>query len=127
MDVAPIYASEEDTAVVEEANPTKDTNTQTQKSMIKVAKVPQSLMHNRMGHRPISTLLLAQESAQWGDVVMTDDTEAFCETCRITTAKRRNRGKANLEDLADMVPGMFLMIDVVYNPVSESITPNTYF
>ena len=55
-------------------------------------KISQSLLHRRLGHRSMSTILMAHEDEIWDDANVILDSEEFCETCRITTARKSNRG-----------------------------------
>jgi hypothetical protein len=89
--------------------------------------VPQSLLHQRLGHRATSTLLLANEVNIWADTAIQRDEDIFCETCRLTTARKANRGHAHLEDMEDILPGSFVMVDIVANPTTSSITAASFF
>jgi hypothetical protein len=93
----------------------------------KRTKVQQRLLHRRLGHRPISALLLAQRDNIWSDIEIIPEQDEFCETCKITTAQKANRGRQPLEDLEPVVPGTFVMVDIINNPSSRSITRNTFF
>jgi transposase InsO family protein len=93
----------------------------------KRTRVQQRLLHRRLGHRPISTLLLAQRDNLWSDIEIVPEQDEFCETCKITTAQKANRGSQPLEDLEPVVPGTFVMVDILTNPSTKSITRNTYF
>jgi hypothetical protein len=55
----------------------------------------------------MSTIMMAHEGGIWNDVNIIADPEEFCETCRITTARKANRGSKPLDDLEDIVPGTF--------------------
>ncbi|KAG7340238.1 reverse transcriptase RNA-dependent DNA polymerase [Nitzschia inconspicua] len=120
IDIDPIYAAEEvnHEAVLTVSKPTAPCRKQI---------VEQNLLHRRLGHRAISTLLLANEDNVWADVRMTTDNDHFCETCKITTARKANRGSNPLETIDTLVPGMCIMVDIVKNPSSESITSSTYY
>jgi hypothetical protein len=50
------------------------------------AKIATTLLHQRLGHRAVSALLLADEDRIWADVDVVPDPEEFCDICRITTA-----------------------------------------
>ena len=58
---------------------------------------------------------------------MTEEEDDFCETCKITTAQKANRGTRPLEDLEPLVPGTFVMVDIISNPFQTSIKRGTYF
>jgi transposase InsO family protein len=90
-------------------------------------KISQSLLHRRLGHRSFASILLAHEDELWDDVQVTEDRDEFCEICSITTARKANTGRGNLEALGNVVPGEVVMIDIVNNPATESITPDTHF
>ncbi|KAG7372377.1 integrase core domain containing protein [Nitzschia inconspicua] len=120
IDTDPIYAAEE-------INQDRVLTVTQPETARRKHSVEQHLLHQRLGHRAISTLLLAEEDDVWADVRMIPDQEKFCQTCKITTAHKANRGSSPLEQLDDLVPGMCVMVDIVKNPVSESITSNTYY
>jgi transposase InsO family protein len=90
-------------------------------------KICQSLLHRRLGHRSMSTILMADEDDMWNDVDVIQDREEFCETCKITTARKSNRGANPLEELGEVVPGQFVMTDIVTNPTQRSITADSHF
>jgi hypothetical protein len=90
-------------------------------------KICQSLFHRRLGHRSMSAILMADEDDIWNDVDVVQDSEEFCETCRITTARKANRGTNSLEALGEVVLGKIVMIDIETNPARRSITTDTHF
>jgi hypothetical protein len=90
-------------------------------------KISQSLLHRRLGHRSMSTILMADEDDMWNDVNVVQDREEFFETCRITTARKSNRGTNSLEELGAVVPGQMVMIDIITNPAQRTITTDTHF
>jgi hypothetical protein len=87
IDVDPIYANEE-------VNEQRVLNV----SDARKTTVSQNLLQQRLGHRATSALLLAQEDKLWSDATFTEDKDHFCETCRITTARKANRGATPIED-----------------------------
>ena len=90
-------------------------------------KIGQSLLHRRLGHRSFASILLAHEDKLWDDVQVIEDRDEFCETCIITTARKANTGRGNLETLGNVVPGEVIMVDIVNNPSAESITSDTHY
>jgi hypothetical protein len=116
IDVDPIYA-------IEEVNQQQVLSVNNNKRV----SVSQTLLHQRLGHRATSALHLAHEDNLWSGIIVRGDKDHFCETCRITTARKANRGKNPIETLEDLVPGTFISVDIVKNPTKESITPATYF
>ncbi|KAG7336585.1 hypothetical protein IV203_014897 [Nitzschia inconspicua] len=120
IDTDPIYAAEE-------INQDRVLTVTQPETARRKHSVKQNLRHQRLGHRAISTLLRAVEDDVWADVRMIPGQEKFCQTCKITTARKANRGLTPLEQLDELVPGMCVMVDIVKNPVSESITSTTYY
>jgi hypothetical protein len=49
-----------------------------------LTKIPQSLLHRRLGHRSIASLMMGDQDVLWDDVQMIPDRDEFCETCQIT-------------------------------------------
>jgi hypothetical protein len=70
---------------------------------------------------------MAYEDGIWNDKKSVSDPEEFCQTCQITTARKANRGKSPLDELQEIIPGTFVMIDIANNPSNRSITSSTYF
>jgi transposase InsO family protein len=66
---------------------------------------------------------LAIEDNIWANTAISKDEE----TCRITTARKANRGHTPLETMDDLIPGSFVMVDIVTNPATSSITATSYF
>jgi hypothetical protein len=92
----------------------------------KLTKVSQSLLHRRLGHRSISSLLLAVRDVLWDDIQITPDRDELCETCEITLFRKAKKGNNPLEDLGEGIPGQMVMIDIIHNPIDRSITTDTY-
>jgi hypothetical protein len=65
----------------------------------KLTRVSQSLLHRRLGHRSISSLLLPDRDVLWDDIQITPDRDEFCDKCEITLSRKANRGNNPLEDL----------------------------
>jgi hypothetical protein len=62
----------------------------------------------------------SQRDNIWSDIEIIPEQDEFCETCKITTAQKANRGKQPLEGLEPVVPGTFVMMDIINNPSSRS-------
>lgn len=88
----------------------------------KPTKISVRLLHRRLGHRPMSTIVLAGEHNLWEDTEVVEDRDDFCETCKITTARIQP-----IEGKNELGPGTFVTVDIVNNPATRSITANTYF
>jgi hypothetical protein len=58
------------------------------------------------------------------NVKIVPDKDEFCETCKITLARKANRGKKPLENLGP--PGQMIMIDIIPSPATRLLTPDTY-
>jgi hypothetical protein len=86
IDVDPIYSEE---AINERR---VHTVTYTNTNRHKKTLVPQLLLHQRLGHRHTSTLLMVDEDNIWADTTIAKDEDRFCETCRLTTARKANKG-----------------------------------
>jgi hypothetical protein len=91
-----------------------------------LTKVSQSLLHRRLGHRSISSLVLADRDVLWDDIQITPDRDDFCETCEITLSRKAKRGSNPLEELGKDIPGQMVMIDIIHNPATCSLTKDTY-
>jgi hypothetical protein len=120
VDVDPIYTEE---AINQQRVHSVRSNT----DITKKVQVPQTLLHQCLGHRNTSTLLMAIEDNNWADTAICKDEDNFCETCRITTARKANRGHTPLETMDDLTAGSFVMVDTVTNSATSSITAASYF
>jgi transposase InsO family protein len=70
---------------------------------------------------------MATEDDIWADAAIDPVDDRFCETCRLTTARKANKGNSPLEELEDLIPGSFVMVDIVTNPTSFSVAAATFF
>lgn len=52
-----------------------------------------ALMHNRLGHRSVGAILLANKDDLWNDVSVTPEPDKICKRCRITLSRKANRSK----------------------------------
>ena len=94
---------------------------------VKIHKLPQGLIHRRLGGRAFSTIQLADEDNIWKDVKLIPEVDDFCTTGKITVARKADRGNKTLEE-TNLIPGTHVMVDIVDNPCkAHSITSNTQF
>jgi hypothetical protein len=84
------------------------------------------LMHNRLGHRHTSSILLAHQNNIWNDVAVKSDPESICETCQITLSRRTNRNHDRPADYPTE-PGRMVMADIISNPFPSGLTPKSHF
>jgi hypothetical protein len=89
--------------------------------------VQSKLLHDRLLHRGLGSLIIARDADLWHDTTLVVDNDPFCWSCRISKAKLRGRGKSDLSDIENLGPGKFLMIDIVPNPSKRGLTSSTYF
>ena len=111
----------------QEESPATDILQQTQPPTRKVQTVPSSLLHRRLAHRSVSALTLGSEDGLWSDIKIDLDKDDVCETCRITSIRKANRGRNRLESSDDPKPGDMLMVDIVENPSKEGLTLKTHY
>ena len=83
------------------------------------------LMHNRMGHRSVGALMLAQKDDLWGDATLKPEPDAICETCRITLSRKANRGKQRPPRAVES--GHTILLDIEKNPFHKGLTSSTHF
>jgi hypothetical protein len=96
VDVDPINAEE---AVNDQRVHSVATTPQTNKRTL----VPQTLLHQWLGHRNTLTPLMANEDGIWIDTAIAKDEDSFCEFCRISTARKANRGHTLVETIDDLI------------------------
>ncbi len=82
-----------------------------------------SLLHNRLGHRAIRTLLAADEHNVWHDTKIRMEPESECVTCQIATIRITNRNKHPHTPSGH--PSATVFMDVVYCKSSPGLTPKT--
>ena len=86
-----------------------------------------TLLHDRLGHRSVSTLHLASEDKVWDDVRIGKDPDDFCETCKLTSARTARKGKSKIhEEIDDVKPGQVVHVDILHNPATRCIIPSLY-
>ena len=95
--------------------------------MIPQKYVESSLLHRRMGHRSIPTLLLASENKLWIDTRISFGSDRMCEDCKISTAKRANRGSTPTAEAMNVTrPGQAVTMDIVPNFNKHGLTIATH-
>jgi hypothetical protein len=77
------------------------------------------LMHHRLGHRSIESLLLGNSDNIWNDITVQKDQETVCETCQITLARRAARNRIH--------PGTMVMVDIISNTFDFGLTIKSHF
>ena len=90
--------------------------------------VPASLLHRRLGHRTINTMIVGSKNEVWADTTLRLESDNFCDSCQIVTARAANRGKSPLDVGAlDMQPGESVMVDLVPNLNKHGLTTSSHF
>jgi hypothetical protein len=82
--------------------------------------VPASLLHQRLGHRAINTMIVGSKNKVWADTALRLEANNFCDSCQIATACSANRGKLPLDvGTLDMQPGESVMVDLAPNNLNK--------
>jgi hypothetical protein len=90
--------------------------------------VPASLLHRRLGHRTINTMIIGSKNEVWADATLRLEADNFCDSCQIVSARSANRGKSPLDVGAlDMQPGESVMVDLVPNLNKHGLTTSSHF
>jgi hypothetical protein len=90
--------------------------------------VPASLLHRRLGHRTINTMIVGSKNEVWSDTTLRLEADNFCDSCQIVTARAANRGKSPLDvGTLDMQPGESVMVDLVTNLNKHGLTTSSHF
>jgi hypothetical protein len=84
-----------------------------------------SLMHNRLGHRSVGAIMLANKDDLWNDVSVMPEPDKICETCRITLSRKANRSK--IPPLRSKFARHTILLDIEKNPSPKGLTPGTHF
>jgi transposase InsO family protein len=90
--------------------------------------IPASLLHRRLGHRTINTMIVGSKNEVWSDTTLRLESDNFCDSCQIVTARAANRGKSPLDvGTLDMQPGESVMVDLVTNLNKHGLTTSSHF
>jgi hypothetical protein len=76
--------------------------TNTLKTM-KITNIAQSLMHRRLGHRSISTIMIAHEDGIWNDVNIIRDPEVPNHQSTQNKPRKTNNGNNSLDEHEDIM------------------------
>jgi hypothetical protein len=83
------------------------------------------LLHARLGHQSIKSLLAASHDSIWEDTQIRFAPDSFCISCKIATRRTAARGSRPVSH--PEYPGQILFMDLIHNPSQTSITASTYF
>ena len=89
------------------------------------ARVSLELMHKRMGHRSVQSIVAAKAAKAWKGVQVSATTDEYCVDCKIAGITKAKRG-ANPPSQATG-PGKVLFLDVIPNPAKGGLTSSTTF
>ena len=88
-------------------------------------KVSLELMHQRMGHRSLRSIIAAEASSIWKGVKIHQGTDDYCVDCKIGGMPKANRGHTPPSQANK--PGSVFFIDVIPNPADGGLTNDTSF
>ena len=101
------FGSEKDNAVtLPQSAQRKHAFTEKIKNMSKKNKFPArnkialELLHQRLGHRSISSLLAVDTTNAWEDLELRIDPDPFCTSCQISSMKKKAMSKIPLKPKA---------------------------
>jgi hypothetical protein len=58
--------------------------------------VSSDLLHRRLGHRTVNSIMAGSINKVWADATMRWEHDNFCDGCQVVTARLANRGKSPL-------------------------------
>jgi hypothetical protein len=121
------FASLPSNAPVETANPANTRQVAMSTPPPKKA-VPGDLLHRRLGHRTMNGVIVGSKNEVWSDTTLRWESDNFCDSCQIVTARNNNRGKSPLDvGTLDMQPGESVMVDVVPNLNKHGLTTSSHW
>jgi len=88
-------------------------------------RVDLELLHARLGHQSIKSLLAASHDSIWEDTQIRFAPDSFCISCKIATRRTVARGHRAVSH--PEYPGQILFMDLIHNPSQTSITASTYY
>jgi hypothetical protein len=88
-------------------------------------RVDLELLHARLGHQSIKSLLAASHDSIWEDTQIRFAPDSFCISCKIATRRTVARGHRPVSH--PEYPGQIVFMDLIHNPSQTSITTSTYF
>jgi hypothetical protein len=105
-----------------------DSHTKTASAPTQRRAMPSILMHRRLGPRTINTLIIGSKNEVWADTKLRLESDSFCDSCQIVTARSNNRGKSPLDiGTEDMKPGESIMVDLVPNLNKHGLTTSSHY
>lgn len=72
-------------------------------------RVSLELIHNRLGHVGIKSILASDEAHVWNDVNVTADSTDFCVDCKLSVIRKADRGDGEVFD--EYTPGGALFLE----------------
>jgi hypothetical protein len=94
-------------------------------AVVKKNAICSDLLHRRLGHRTVSTIMSGSHNEAWADTTMRWEGDDFCDSRKIVTARLANRGKSPLTE--NMTPGEYIMCDIVPNFNKRGLTSKSHF
>jgi transposase InsO family protein len=88
-------------------------------------KILLELLHRRLGHAAVKTLLAADQSNLYDDVKIEFEPTGPCLDCQIATIRSANRGKKSVGE--STIPGQVNFLDIIQNPSRTGLTSSTHY
>ena len=83
------------------------------------------LMHARLGHRKLESVLLAHKAELWNDVSLKPEPDKICQVCQITLSRKANRSKKSPTETT--IPGHTIEVDIIKHPHNRSVPAAYHF
>ena len=85
-------------------------------------KIALELLHQRLGHRSIRSLIAGDTANVWEDVELRIYQDPFCTSCKISFMNKKARSKIPLKPKA---PFKWVFIDIIPSTGPKSLTNHT--
>ena len=87
-------------------------------------KIYLELLHQRLGHRSIRSLLAGYTDNVWVDIYLRIYPDPFCTSCQIYSMNKKARSKIPLKPKA---PFKWVLMDMIPSTAPKSLTSDTTF
>ena len=85
-------------------------------------KIALELLHQRLGHRSIISLLAGDTDNFWEDIELRIDPYPFCTSCQISSIHKKTRSEISLKPKS---PLKWFLMDIIPSTATKSLTSNT--
>ena len=94
------------------------------KKLPSINKIALELLHHKLGHGSIRSLLAGDTANFWEDIQLRIDPEFFCTSCQISSMNKKAGYKITLNP---RVPFKWVFMDIISSKAPKHLTSDTTF